>query len=144
MLWTLAGEYRLQTDPKLTLDLLAGARMFSLKPSLRWTIQGDLGPIASAQRSGISETRETLWDGIVGAKGRYAIGDSGKWTVPFYIDVGAGQSQLTWQTAVGVGYAFSWGELTGMWRYISYDMKSGTPVENLSFSGPMVGATFRW
>ena len=144
VLWTLAGEYRLQTDPKLTLDLLAGARMFSLKPSLRWSIQGDLGPIASAQRSGTSETSETLWDGIVGTKGRYAMGDSGKWTLPFYIDVGTGQSRLTWQAAVGLSYAFSWGELTGMWRYVSYDMKSGSPVEDLSFNGPMIGATFRW
>ena len=31
-----------------------------------------------------------------------------------------------------------------MWRYISYDMKSGNSIEALSFSGPMVGATFRW
>jgi hypothetical protein len=31
-----------------------------------------------------------------------------------------------------------------MWRYISYDMKSGSPVEDLSFNGPMIGATFRW
>jgi hypothetical protein len=144
VLWTLAGEYRLPTDTKLTLDLLAGARYFSLKPSLRWSIQGDLGPIASAQRSGFSETRETVWDGILGAKGRYAMGDSGKWALPFYIDVGTGQSRLTWQAALGASYAFSWGELTGMWRYISYDMKSGSPVEDLSFSGPMIGATFRW
>jgi len=144
VLWTLAGEFRLPTDPRLSLDLLAGARMFQLKPSLRWDIQGDLGPVTAAGRSGVRETRETLWDGVVGAKGRYALDASGKWLVPFYVDVGTGQSRLTWQAALGLGYAFSWGELNGMWRYISYDMKSGNAIEDLSFNGPMVGATFRW
>ena len=144
-LWTFGGEYRVLTDPKLTLDVLAGARMLSLKPSLRWNIHGNLGPIDAAGRTGAAETKETLWDGIVGAKGRYAVGESGKWSLPFYVDVGTGESRLTWQAAAGLSYAFSWGELTGMWRYISYDMKSNSgPVEELRFNGPMLGATFRW
>ena len=144
VLWTLGGEYRVLSDPRLNLNLLAGARMFSLKPRLRWSIQGDLGPIGAASRSGESETSEVLWDGIVGAKGRYALGDSGRWNMPFYVDVGTGESQLTWQAGLGLSYAYSWGEITGMWRYVSYDMKSGSQIEDLRFSGPMVGATWRW
>ncbi|MBS0342688.1 MAG: hypothetical protein JSS56_19405 [Proteobacteria bacterium] len=144
VLWTLGGEYRVSDDPRLNLNLLAGTRMFSLKPRLRWNIQGDLGPIGEASRSGESESSEVLWDAIVGAKGRYALGDSGRWSMPFYVDVGAGQSQLTWQAGVGLSYAYSWGEITGMWRYVSYDMKSGSSVEDLRFSGPMIGATWRW
>ncbi len=146
VLWTLGGQYRLVSEPSLRLDGLAGARLFSMKPSLRWSINGDLGPIAGVGRTGSSELSETLWDGIVGAKGRFVIGDSGsKWTLPFYVDVGTGESRLTWQAAAGVSYAFSWGELTGMWRHISYDMKSDSgPIKDLRFSGPMLGATFRW
>ena len=144
VLWTTGGEYRVSNDPRLNLNLLAGVRMFSLKPSLRWNIQGDLGPIGSASRAGVSETSEVLWDGIVGAKGRYALGDSGRWSVPFYVDVGTGESQLTWQAGLGVSYGYSWGEITGMWRYVSYDMKSGSTIEDLHFNGPMIGATWRW
>lgn len=144
VLWTLGGEYRVVSDPKLDLNLLAGARMFSLKPRLRWNIQGDLGPIGAASRSGEWQTSEVWWDGIVGAKGRYALGDSGRWKVPFYVDVGTGESKLTWQAGAGLSYAYSWGEITGMWRYVSYDMKSGSAIEDLRFSGPMVGATWRW
>lgn len=144
VLWTLGGEYRVVSDPRLDLNLLAGARMFSLKPSLSWSIQGDLGPIGAASRSGTSENKETLWDGIVGAKGRYALGDSGRWSMPFYADVGTGESKLTWQAGVGLSYGYSWGEITGMWRYVSYDMKSSSSVEDLSFNGPMIGATWRW
>lgn len=143
-LWTFAGEYRVVSDPHWRVDALAGARMFALKPSLRWTISGDLGPISSAERTGFSEDSETLWDGIVGARGRYALGESGRWYLPFYVDVGTGQSRLTWQAAAGVSYAYSWGELTGMWRYISYDLKSGGSINDLNFNGPMFGATFRW
>ena len=144
VLWTLGGEYRVSSDPRLNLNLLAGTRMLSLKPSLSWNIQGDLGPIGAASRSGSSETSEVLWDGIVGAKGRYALGDSGRWSVPFYVDVGTGESKLTWQAGLGVSYGYSWGEITGMWRYVYYDMKSGSTIENLRFNGPMVGATWRW
>ena len=31
-----------------------------------------------------------------------------------------------------------------MWRYLDYNMKSGTPIESLNFNGPLVAATFRW
>ena len=64
--------------------------------------------------------------------------------MPFYVDVGTGESQLTWQAGLGLSYAYSWGEITGMWRYVSYDMKSGSQIEDLRFSGPMIGATWRW
>jgi len=144
VLWTLAGQYRVPTDPRLTLNLLGGVRMFWLEPSLRWNIYGDAGGIASAARVGEASESQTLWDGIVGVKGRWALDDAGRWSVPFYADVGTGQSHLTWQAALGVSYAFDWGDITGMWRYISYDMKSGDMVDKLNFNGPMVGATFRW
>ena len=143
-LWTLAGYYRVPTEPRFTLDVLGGARMFKLKPKLGWSIQGDLDGIAAASRSGQASQSETLWDAVVGAKGRVALDDARRWSLPYYVDVGTGQSRLTWQAAAGVSYAFSWGELTGMWRYISYDMKSDSTVQDLSFNGPMVGATFRW
>lgn len=143
-IWTSAGEYRVVSDPALTLDLLAGARMFRLRQTLSWNIAGDLGPVTTAARFGSVKHSETLWDGIVGVKGRYALGDSGKWSLPFYVDVGTGESRLTWQAAGGISYAYAWGELSAMWRYLAYDMKSGKAVKDLNLSGPLLGATFRW
>jgi hypothetical protein len=52
------------------------------------------------------------------------------------------QSKLTWQAAAGVGYSFSWGEVSLLWRYLAYEMKSDKPTHDLSFNGPMLGATF--
>jgi len=64
--------------------------------------------------------------------------------VPFYLDVGTGQSDLTWQVAAGVGYSFQWGEVLAMWRYLDYNFKSGSDLEELNFNGAMLGVTFRW
>jgi hypothetical protein len=143
-IWTLAGQYRVTARPDYTMDLLAGARMFELKQRLDYTISGDLGGLALDQRAGRANVDRRVWDGIVGVKGRYAFGANRQWSVPYYLDVGAGQSRMTWQGAVGIAYGFRWGELSAMWRYIGYDFKSDSKVSEMNFNGPMVGATFRW
>jgi hypothetical protein len=142
--WTLAGQYRLPTDPAFTVDLLAGTRMFDLTQTLRWNITGDIGPIAPPGRSGSAEIGDTLWDGIVGVKGRYTFGANREWAMPFYLDVGTGDSDRTLQSGIGISYAFKWGEVTGMWRYLDYKMKSGGAIQEMNFSGPLIGATWRW
>ena len=43
-------------------------------------------------RSGNEEISVSKWDAIGGAKGRVAFGDSREWFVPWYLDVGAGQT----------------------------------------------------
>jgi hypothetical protein len=142
--WTLGGQYRVYSDPALTMDALAGLRLLEVRTTTRWSFSGSLGPIAPSGRTGSSEDKSSQLDGIVGVKGRARLGSSGRWTLPFYLDVGAGDSDLTWQTAAGVSYGFSWGELTAMWRYLAYDLKPGRNIEDVKFNGPLIGATFRW
>lgn len=145
LVWTLAGEYRVLPDPRITIDLLGGTRLFSLKQELAYAISGNLGPMAPAGRSGMLEVKSTLWDAIIGAKGRVALGAQGsRWSLPFHVDVGTGESKFTWQAAAGLSYSYSWGELTALWRHLDYEMKSGQSIQNFNFSGPMLGATFRW
>jgi hypothetical protein len=143
-IWTLAGEYRIASDPAWTVDMLAGARLFAVKPTLGWSINGELGPIGFPVGSGSTEISGNVWDGIIGVEGRYAFGENRAWFMPFYLDVGTGQSELTWQGAAGLGYTFNWGSVVGVWRYLDYQFKSGQSLESMSFSGPMIGATFRW
>lgn len=142
--WTVAGQYRVASAPDLTVDTLFGTRLLDIRTTIKWNIAGSIGPIAPSGRTGSNDTKLSNWDAIVGVKGRYVLDPSRKWSVPFYVDVGAGESKLTWQAAAGISYAFSWGEVSGMYRYLDYHMKSGSVLERLSFSGPMVGATFRW
>lgn len=61
-----------------------------------------------------------------------------------YLDVGAGQTDLTWQAIGGVGYKFNWGEVFGVWRYLDYNFKSSSKIEALTFNGPAIGVAFSW
>lgn len=141
--WSLAAEYRLSDQPGLQLDLLGGTRYLDLSEKLTWTISGNLGPIEPGGRSGSSEASSRLWDAIVGVRGRVVLGSASNWTVPFYLDVGAGASNHTWQAAGGIAYSFQWGSLVAMWRYLDYGF-SGNNVTALSLNGPLIGAAFRW
>jgi hypothetical protein len=141
-IWTLAGQYRVAADPAWTVDVLAGARHLDLKQKLDWGISGNLGSLAASDRTGSSEVNKSLWDGIVGVKGRYAFGAERKWSEPFYLDAGTGQSDRTLQAAIGVAYAFHWGEIGAVWRYLDYKLKSGSNIQDMSLNGPMIGAVF--
>jgi hypothetical protein len=124
--------------------MLAGARLFAIKPTLDWSINGELGLIGFPIGSGSKDVSQNVWDGIIGVKGRYAFGEDRAWFVPFYLDVGTGQSEVTWQGAAGLGYTFNWGSVMAMWRYLDYQFKSGQAIESMNFNGPMLGLNFRW
>jgi hypothetical protein len=143
-IWSIGLSYRIAASPAATFDALAGARLVSLKSDLRWEFTGDFGSVVPPPRTGNSDVSTDQWDGIVGVKGQLALGAARKWIVPYYLDVGTGDSDVTWQALLGLGYAFGWGQVSVAWRYLKYDLKSGGPIADLNFSGPAVGATFRW
>jgi len=142
--WTFAGTYRVADNDAATFDILLGARLASLKQNLDWEFSGNFGPVTPPPLTGTREASVDQWDGIVGAKGRFAFGAEQKWVVPYYVDIGAGDSDLTWQAMVGLAYSFGWGDLGVAWRYLDYDLKSDGPIADMNFNGPALGATFRW
>ena len=141
---TLAGTYRLVAREGYTADVVVGTRVLNMQPTLNWQLTGNVASIPVADRQGSREADEKNWDLIVGFRGRAAFGPDGRWFVPYYLDVGAGESQFTWQAMAGIGYSFGWGDVVGSWRYIDYRMESGKPLEELSFNGPAIAAVFRW
>jgi hypothetical protein len=140
--WTLAGEYRIVGGSDATLDVVAGARMLRLEQTLDWTLTGNLGAIALPDRDGNRSATLTNWDAIVGVKGRFTFGADRRWFVPYYADIGTGESDLTYQLMTGVGYAFQWGELVAQWRYLDYDLDGS--IQSLTVNGPAVAVNFRW
>jgi hypothetical protein len=141
--WTLAGTYSVIATPEHSMQVLAGTRLIDLEQKLGWQFNGNIGalPLAAA---GSSSVNEQVWDGIIGVKGRASFGANREWFVPYYLDIGTGQSDFTWQGIIGIGYQFHWGAITAAWRYLDYEFKSGKPLESLNLSGPAVGVTFRW
>ncbi len=141
---TLVGTYRAVSRPDYTLDIVGGARVLDIRQKLNWTFTGNVGPIPLPDRAGTREVDGQNWDAVVGVKGRYAFGEGQRWFVPYYVDIGAGQSKFTWQAIGGVGYSFGWGDLVAAWRYTDYEMKSGKALGEMTFNGPAIGAVFRW
>ncbi|HEY6124628.1 MAG TPA: hypothetical protein VIV63_08260 [Steroidobacteraceae bacterium] len=141
---TLGATYRVTASEEATLDVLLGARLASLKPSLEWEFTGNFGPVTPPPLVGSLEESIEQWDAIVGVRGQFAFGADQKWVVPYHLDVGTGDSDLTWQAMVGLAYGFGWGDLGVAWRYLEYDVGSDGPITDINFSGPAIGATFRW
>jgi hypothetical protein len=134
VVWTAVGGYAAIAEPKGNLDLIAGFRYLSLKPSADWQV-GFL--------SGNVSNRSNIWTAIVGAKGQVKLGDT-PWFVPYYLDVGGGDSATTWQAALGLGYAYRWGDVRLDYRYLSYSDNGNRSVQNLDLGGLALGVNFRF
>ena len=143
-IWTLAGYYRALEHAGLSLDVVFGARNLDVEQKVNWDITGNVGSIPLPDRSGAATADLNNWDAIVGTRGRFAFGPKKAWFVPWYLDLGTGDSSFTWQGLAGVGYAFRWVEVTAAWRYMYYDFASGKAIKDIDFNGPVVGVTFRW
>jgi len=143
VVWTLAGSYRLQAEPGSSFDILAGARMLRLDATLNYGFSEDFGPFVGPNRTGSRSAAGNTWDAIVGAKGRMALGDKREWFIPYYADVGTGQSQYTYQLSAGLGYTFSWGEVIAVWRYLDWK-EPGDKVPKLTVNGPQLGVAWTW
>jgi opacity protein-like surface antigen len=68
-----------------------------------------------------------------------------RWTLPYYLDVGTGDSDLTYQTSAGISYAA--GEsfnVVLLYRYLKWEFDSSSNFDNLSFEGPMLGGVYRF
>ena len=126
----LAGGYTVAPG----VDVIAGLRYFGLEARSDWQL---------GTTSGNVSRRADLWDGIVGVRGRVRWGETA-WFSPYYFDIGGGSSSLTWQTLVGVGYAFKWGDAVLAYRTAYFDLGGDKLLQDFRFSGPTLGATFRF
>jgi hypothetical protein len=145
-LWSLDGAYAFVETPRLTLEALGGVRYLSIRASTDWQLSATVGGPGAGQvfpASGNISQRADLWDAIVGVRGQVRS-DGGHWTIPYYLDAGTGSSRITWQALVGVAYAFGWGDVVLAYRTLSYDQSDDKLLQNFRFSGPAIGATFRF
>jgi hypothetical protein len=132
------GGYSLYSEGSSRLDLIGGARYLDLDTDLFLELQS-LGP---GQSRTISDSL-SVWDGVVGLKGNASLGE--RWYMPYYVDVGAGQSKLTWQAAAGIGFrAGRVVDLALVYRHLEWDFDSTRLIDDINFSGPTLGVIFRW
>jgi len=134
---TFLGGYNLLDDEKLFLDVVAGARYLEMKTEFGLGLQRrPFGRPVEAAALGAG------WDGVIGVRGRANLDRN--WYLPFHLDVGTGDSDLTWQALGGVGYGFDWGDLSLVYRHLEWDFESSSALDDIRISGPQLTATFRW
>ncbi|QVL47548.1 MAG: hypothetical protein KFB96_17845 [Thiocapsa sp.] len=133
----LTGAFTLLRNERASLDVLLGARYLDL------ALDFDLD-LAAAQYAVTREivATQVSWDTVLGVKGRAIL--DGPWYLQYNLDVGAGESDLTWQAAGGLGYAFDWGDVTLLYRHIGWEFGSDAALDNIAFSGPLLGGTWRF
>jgi hypothetical protein len=140
---TLAGTYTLIERERFELLSVAGARRLRIDANVDWTAAGTIGSLPPLARAGSAAAEPRYMDAIVGVRGRATLSQTG-WYVPYYVDVGAGDSDRTWQTAVGIGYRLSAGEVTFVHRRLEYEFAPDSPLVELGFSGFALGFSWRW
>ena len=111
------------------IDVIFGARNVDLETKVK-----AVGPGAIVTRDG------DAWDAVVGIRGQRFIDE--KWYLPYHFDMGAGDSDSTWQALVGVGYRYNWGDVTFAYRRIEWEFNDSSPIQDMDFSGP--GVQFKW
>ncbi len=144
LVWMITGGYSLQATETSSLDVFAGARYFGVDVSTSWDLTADIttpgGTVVLPAQGSIASDVD-IWDGIIGIRGHSNVG-SGKWSVPYYFDVGAGDSDRTWNAMVGLSREYGWGDLVIAYRHLDYDQDANDLLQGFSFSGPGIGARF--
>jgi len=136
----LAGGYNLLAEGQSRLDFIAGVRNLDLDTDLVLNI---VGPFAPQPPPIVAAASDNAMDFIIGLKGNIALSE--RWFLPYYVDVGGGDSDSTWQATVGVGFrATRWVDLALVYRHLEWSFDSTQLVDSLEFSGPTFGAIFRF
>jgi len=138
----LVGGYNLLVKGKSRLDLIAGARYLDLGSefALNVTVSGE------TTTRFVPIDMGTALDAVIGVKGKYAFANADRWSIPYHLDIGAGDSDFTWQAIAGISYqAATWVDVALTYRHMEWDLKSTDDlIKNVNLSGPSFGATFHF
>ena len=138
---TFGAGYNVVNNERAALDLVGGARYLWLDADIKLDLAREGELLQTSKQVKVSDS-DSVWDGIVGLRGQYKINDN--WFMPYYADIGTGESDLTWQAMAGVGYSFKWGDVLLAYRYLDYEFGSDFLMNDLTVSGVALGAKFRF
>jgi len=130
----LIGGYTLIDSGKDMFDIAAGARYLDIEVPV--TIK------LNEQKRKTSESGSG-WDGVIGFKGRHNFPDG--YYFNYYADIGTGNADLTWQTAVNFSYDHKKFTSVFGYRYLKWDFEDDQPaLADLAIHGPYAGIKFRF
>ncbi|MEZ5582651.1 MAG: hypothetical protein R3F37_07690 [Candidatus Competibacteraceae bacterium] len=130
MISTAGVGYRVRAVRHLAPDLTGGIRYLWLDSLIKVRVP-------SISRSIREDDSGSNWDAVVGFRGRTDLSE--KWYLTYYGDVGAGDSDLTWQALVAVNYRLENVDLAFGYRYLDWDFDDFGPFNDLNLSGAFAG-----
>ena len=92
---TPAVGYEVYRADNTNVNILAGARYLNLSTDIDFR---NADPTSAGFRGSVSDSGSN-WDAIIGVKGDLFVTD--RFFIPYYADIGAGNSQFTWQIMGG-------------------------------------------
>lgn len=131
---TAGGGYELSSTSDSNVDFVGGIRYFDLTTDVRVDLGGGL--------TGAVVDSSDVLDAVVGIKGQTGLAH--KWTLGYYADVGAGQSDLTYQAVVDFNYAYSKVAVGFGYRFLKWELDRKGYLDDFQISGPFVGLIFRF
>lgn len=127
------GGYRFGASEAGVIDLTFGLRYLDLDVELDST--SNLPVPGQSIRAG-----DSVVDAVVGIRGGVRLSEN--FFVPYVVDVGAGESDLTWQAMAGIGWQPVWGEITLFYRFLEWEFDGSGGLNEIGFSGP--GLLFKY
>jgi len=137
VIFTLIGAWRVWDRPEGFVEVGGGFRYLWVDTKVE--VRDSTGVLPTLK----SGSESNILDGIVAIRGNYQFGP--KWGARFYGDVGAGDSDLTWQVWGGLGYTIN--DRTAAffgYRHLAYELSDGSTSLDISFSGPQIGVVHRF
>jgi hypothetical protein len=134
---TVTGGYRAIDEDRGHVDVLAGARL--------WSIASDLTLVSAGIPPDVSLTRQEAWiDPIVGVSGRGDL--TNRLYVTGYADIGGFRSDsFTWQLEATLGYSIKdHFDLSAGYRILHVRHDDGGVTRDISYAGPLIAATLRY
>jgi hypothetical protein len=144
IIWTQSASYTIARGQWGNFDALVGFRLLSVSATTNYdlalSVTGPRGNGARFGGMGGVSTSDNIWNGIVGFRGQIQIQNSG-FFLPYYFDIGAGGSNLTWQISGGIGYQTGPWAFSASYRYLSFTQGSDRVVHAINMGGPVLMAS---
>ena len=126
--------YAIHDDEKALVEVVGGVRYLWLKTALKINENGT--PVFDEAES------DSFWDGVIGMRAAFNLNEN--WYLPAYFDVGAGNSDGTWQALGGVGYRWKRYEASLVYRYLKYSFDDISTLSKLVVKGPLLKFSFNF
>ena len=113
------------------IEVVGAARYLAMDVDIKFHLE----PVSEEKESDSASN----WDGVVGLRGRTDLSD--RWYLTYYADVGAGDSDLTWQASAGINYRFQALDVTLGYQHLEWEFDDQL-LDDLEMSGPALGVKF--